>query len=157
MHTFILWCGFFGGWLLVAGPLYQAALELDEQEIQREDLEVAKANVPPPERVSPWWWLLPPVGYILNHRRSDAHKKAVFASMTAEQRAGLVRYVNKATGWFFVSGGALLIATKETWELVEHNEWPSAVFWILIVVMALLAAFNTAVRMRRADELEHAA
>ncbi len=157
MHTFILWCGFFGAWLLVAGPLYQAALELDEQEIRREDLESVASKVPPPERVSAWRWLLPPVGYILNHRRSNAHKQAVFASMTAEQRKGFARLVNKATGWLFVSGGALLIATKETWELAEHNEWPDAVFWILILAMALLAAFNTAFRMRRTEDMQRAA
>jgi hypothetical protein len=27
----IAWCGFVGAWLLVAGPIYQAALELPER------------------------------------------------------------------------------------------------------------------------------
>ena len=37
MHELILWSGFFGAWLLVAGPLYQAALELSEEDISRDD------------------------------------------------------------------------------------------------------------------------
>ena len=38
MHELILWSGFFGAWLLVAGPLYQAALELSEEDISRDDM-----------------------------------------------------------------------------------------------------------------------
>ena len=50
--------------------------------------------------------------------------------------AGLVRFINKATGWLYVALGALLIAVKETWELVEYNEWPTWLFWVLIVADA---------------------
>ena len=39
MHGAILWCGFVGAWLLVAEPVYQAALELDAEEVARDALE----------------------------------------------------------------------------------------------------------------------
>lgn len=69
------------------------------------------------------------------------------AALTADEMTGLVRFVNKATGWLYVALGALLIAVKETWELVEFNEWPSWLFWALIVLMAAAATLNTTVRM----------
>ena len=55
MHELILWSGFFGAWLLVAGPLYQAALELGEQNISREDMAGVQRNEPE-ARPSGWWW-----------------------------------------------------------------------------------------------------
>jgi hypothetical protein len=64
VHELILWSGFLGAWLLVAGPLYQAAQELD-----------------------------------------------------------------------------------------EGHEWPTAVFWVLIVVMFGIAAVSTAVRISRTHQL----
>ena len=93
MHGAILWCGFVGAWLLVAGPVYQAALELDAEEVARDALENAANQLPPSARPLAW------------------------------------------------------IAVKETWELVEFNEWPSWLFWVLIVLMAAAAALNTTVRM----------
>ena len=59
----------------------------------------------------------------------------------------------KATAWLYVAGGAFLIALKETYELVEGHEWPTAVFWVLVVVMFGIAAVNTAVRMSRTHQL----
>ncbi|WP_232668184.1 hypothetical protein [Pseudonocardia sp. TRM90224] len=148
MGTAIVWSGFFGSWLLVAGPIFQAALELQQEDVQRDQIvaagTAAKDHHPP---VSPWWWLLPPVAYWLRRRRSRRFRREVLQTLTAEQRAGLIGFVNKATGWFFVAGGAALIALKETWELVEHEHWPHVIFWVLIVVMALLSFGNTAVRM----------
>ena len=36
MNQVIAWAGFLGAWLLVAGPLYQGAIELREEEVDRE-------------------------------------------------------------------------------------------------------------------------
>jgi hypothetical protein len=66
----IFWCGYVGAWLLVAGPIYQAALELQEQDIERDRIQQVTAQVPAPAPVSAWWWLLPPVRYLLAQRRS---------------------------------------------------------------------------------------
>ena len=44
-------CGFVGGWLLVAGPVWQAALELAEEEIDQEAIEHVKQIVQPPPPV----------------------------------------------------------------------------------------------------------
>ena len=148
VHVFILWCGFFGGWLLVAGPVYQAALELGDQDLSRDDLQPAAAYTPPP-KVSPWWWLLPPIGYWLQRRRSRLARREIMLYWTPEQRAGFVDFANRATGWMVVAMGAALIAAKETYELVENYEWPSWVFWPMAILMAALSAAHTVVRLRK--------
>ena len=153
MHELILWSGFFGAWLLVAGPLYQAAQELDEEEVSRDDLEGFKRDQAPEDKPSAWWWLLPPVGYWKQRQYSQRQRDAVMAAMPREMMVGLVSYMNKATGWFYVAAGAFLIALKETDELVEGHEWPTAVFWVLVVVMLGIAAVNTAFWMSRTHQL----
>jgi hypothetical protein len=48
VHELIAWCGFFGAWFLVAGPVYQAALELEEEGLERDTFAPR----------SPGWWVL---------------------------------------------------------------------------------------------------
>jgi hypothetical protein len=147
MEQFILWCGFLGAWLLFAGPILQAALELREQELSREEIEAANALVEREPPISAWWWLLPPVYYWLNHRRSDRMNKAMMKLLTPQQMSGLIDYLNKATGWLFVGIGGLLIAIKETWLLRERNDWSLAVYWLLVVFMIVVAVGNAVRRI----------
>src|ERR1700744_6273455 len=105
MEQFIAWCAFLGAWLLFAGPILQAALELREQELSRKEFESPHPAVVPEPPVSAWWWLLPPVYYRLNHRRSDRMNQAMMKLLTPQQMSGLIDYVNKATGWLFVGAG----------------------------------------------------
>lgn len=49
----------------------------------------------------------------------------------------------------FVGLGGFLIATKETWELVEHHEWPVWAFWVLVAAMLTLASANATHRLAR--------
>jgi hypothetical protein len=72
MNQVIAWVGFLGAWLLVAGPLYQGALELREEEVDREGIEASTARVPRPDPPSPWWWLLPPAVYLIRRHRGNA-------------------------------------------------------------------------------------
>jgi hypothetical protein len=46
MPHVIHWCSFAGAWLLVIGPLYQGATELDDETDEREEL-VAKLRASP--------------------------------------------------------------------------------------------------------------
>ncbi|WP_375492808.1 hypothetical protein [uncultured Jatrophihabitans sp.] len=153
MDSVLAWCAFFGAWLLVAGPIYQAAIELRDEDIERDDIAAAAHTVDRPARVSPWWWLLPPVHILLRRRRNRAYRREVFDQLTAAQVEAFVSFMNKATGWLFVAGGALLLAVNETWELREREEWPIAVFWVVLVVLAFACAANTAVRMQRGQRM----
>ena len=111
-------------------------------------------GLPPPPRVSNWWWLLPPVRLVLSSRRSKDYRESVLAALSTEDLQLITRYLNIARGWMLVGLGALFIALKETWELVEHEEWPEYVFWSLVVLMSLLALGligSNAERQRRVE------
>lgn len=149
MHELIAWSGFVGAWLLVAGPLFQAALELGEEQFERSEIEAVSAAVTEPPPISPWWWLLPPVAYAKQWRRRRDFRGAVMQAFTRDQLQRMVRFTDKATSWTFVAVGAFFIATKETWELREVYEWPVGIFWALLVVMLAAAAAYTGIRMRR--------
>jgi hypothetical protein len=147
MNQVIGWVGFLGAWLLVAGPLYQGALELVEEELDREGIEASIARIPRPEPPSPWWWLLPPVMYLIRRHRRDAFRQAVLAQLTQAQRDQSTRFINKAAGWFTVALGAALLATEQTWQVIDRQHWPAWLFWILIIVMLSVSVLNTALRM----------
>jgi hypothetical protein len=159
MNEVIAWATFAGAWLLVAGPLYQGSVELDELDVDREAIEGIKASAvrTAPGRPSPWWWLLPPVMYLLHRRWTRTFRQATFAQLTQAQREQLTSFRNKATGWFTVAIGALLLAAGETWQIVEHHRWPTWLFWLLTVVMLAAAVLNTAVRMINDEHTQHPA
>ena len=75
------------------------------------------------------------------------------AALTARQTEQLMHYREKATAWMFVATGAALIATKETWDLRETYEWSNAVFWMILVVMVVACTANTAIRVKRREEI----
>jgi hypothetical protein len=149
VNTLVAWCAFGGSWLLVAGPVFQAALELDDLSFRREEVLEALAATPVDPRPSAWWWLLPPVGYVLQRRHTRVARQAAIDAMSREQVERFVDFTDKATGWLFVACGAALLAVAETWALREHYRWPVAVFWVLLVGMPALCAVNTAARMER--------
>jgi hypothetical protein len=157
MNQAIAWVGFFGAWLLVAGPLYQGALQLLEEDIDREGIEATIARIPRPDPPSPWWWLLPPVMYLIRRHRSNAFRRAAMAQLTQAQRDQSTSFFNKATGWFTVALGAALLAAEQTWQVINRQHWPAWLFWILIIVMLGISVLNTALRMIRGRAAESAA
>ncbi len=146
-------CCFLGVWLLVAGPMFQGALELRAEQFDRESYNQIVSSLPARQRVSTWWWLCPPVLYWLNQRNTSRHRQKMFAAMTSEQREKLVRFVNKAIGWYMVSGGGALIACKETWDLVERYGLPMWSFFVIIVAMLAICMAYTAIRMVSTDRI----
>jgi hypothetical protein len=148
MDEVIAWITFAGAWLLVAGPLYQGSVELNELDVDREGIQGTAAAVQAAQaRPSAWWWLVPPVMYVLNRRWNKAVRQAMLAQLTETQRGQLTSFQSKATGWFTVAAGATLLATGETWQVVRHYGWPVWAFWLLLVVMLTVAVLTTAVLM----------
>jgi hypothetical protein len=146
---FIAWCGFFGAWLLVAGPLDQAVREVEEQEFEHEKLNEARSRVEEPPRVSGWWLLLPPVWWWLRKRREDEWQHRVAEAMDDADLKAFLTVKEILNAWFYVAGGAFLIAVKESWELHEAYEWPELVFWGLVVAMAIFCVATTRGRVLR--------
>lgn len=155
MDAFIHWAGFLGAWLLVAGPLFQAAIELRDEELDQEAFERVRSDVQVSPRVSRWWWLLPPVAFYKMRKRNNDFQLAALAALTLQQREQFVGFKNKATAWFTVAGGAFLIALKETWELAELYELPVWIYWVAVVVLSIVAVGNTIVRLSSSDEIIH--
>ena len=153
MDIFIHWCGFLGAWLLVAGPLYQAAIELMEDAEQSEDIQESMRDAPVVEEVSRWWWLFPPAYLLLRRRASKKQQDAIFRTMNADQRRRMMTFINKAGGWITVAAGAFLIALKETWELTEASHWPAWLFWVLGFVLAIASIWNAGVRVSRSHDI----
>ena len=144
MHELIFWAGFAGAWLLFAGPIFQASVELRAEADVVDRVRRSAADVARPTPVSAWWWLLPPAHVVLQSRRNRSYQGAVLERLSEEELTQITRYIRTAWGWIYVGLGAWLIAWKETGELVEHREWPSWLFWVLIVLMSLLALGLTA-------------
>lgn len=154
MHHLIAWCGFLGAWLLVAGPIYQAAIELDDVEMERDELVQAAQEVEREPPISRWWLLVPPVAYVLHHRRRDRERRAMIGKLTRFQLEQWMFFSETATAWMFVATGAFLIAVKETWELREAYEWEDWAFWALIAVMVVVCIANTAMRISRRQTIQ---
>jgi hypothetical protein len=152
MSEVIAWSAFAGAWLLVAGPVYQAALELTAEEVERDAIDAAKNRVELP-RTSAWWWLLPPVGYLLSRRQHRAYRVSVMTSLTRTQLEQLVRFADKANGWIFIALGAFLVAIADTWQLREIYRWPLWLYVLVMAVMLFACAFNTAIRMKRSHDV----
>lgn len=145
MDVIVAWCGFVGAWMLVAGPMYQGAIELSEMTVDMPAIRSQASAVARPERVSPWWWLLPPIAYTMTRRKQRVWQEQVMASLTSQQRVEFVTYSNKATGWFVVGSGAALIGIKEAVDLAHTLNWPSPAA-ILLIVLAAAGAFGFTVR-----------
>lgn len=139
----IAWSAFLGGWLLVAGPMYQGALELREEGERFADLRSVAARRPTVSGVSRWWWLLPPVAIVKERRRRARVQREVMKALTADQRRTLATFANKAKGWFIVTGGAFFIALKETWHLHELYHWPLWTYVVLVLVPLVLSFTHT--------------
>jgi hypothetical protein len=153
MNQAIAWAGFLGAWLLVVGPLYQGAIELREEEVDRDAIEASTAGLPRPDLPSPWWWLLPPVMYLIRRQRGNAFRRAALARLTQVQREQFTRFISKAAGWFTVALGAALLAAEQTWQVISRYRWPAWLFWVLIIVMLGASVLNTALRMIRYDRM----
>ena len=148
----MLWFGFLGSWLLVAGPLFQGVLEVRDQEIDQEEVRAAIAGIEPGPRPSRWWWLIPPLMFAKSRRRSEAYWQEALAILPANQAALIAGLRPKMYGWFIVSLGASFLAMKETWELAEHYEWSTWVYVGVVVMLGLLAIVNASVGGARRSE-----
>ncbi|MFT4201681.1 hypothetical protein [Gordonia sp. (in: high G+C Gram-positive bacteria)] len=152
------WFGFLGGWLLFAGPVYQAAIELRDPGLTREEADEMRGRMgsaaPLPQPVSRWWWLLPPVAYVLSMRRRRQWRTAALAAITVDDWRLFQSFKNKATGWLIVASGALCIAVKETGALVEHNDWRTWTVIPLLVVPFALSVGYTVTSLGREHRME---
>jgi hypothetical protein len=132
---------FLGAWSLVLGPVIQAAIELQAEEVDRAGLAAAKDAVEPPAPISPWWWLLPPAALVLQRRLSRRYRAAVILGIPPEERQRWTGFADKAAAWLLVGTGGLLLAANETHELVDALGLPAwSVWWGIALALVVCAA-----------------
>ena len=148
----LTWLGLAGAWLLVAGPLFQAMLELHEYDHVKERITARARNVPRPPRVSPFWLLLPPVYFYLSRRRSDRFFKAVFANLPPEEIREYMVVLDKATGWAMVAGGGILLAAKETMSAAKELGLGRLVGAVISVALVFACAGLSKARLGRSRD-----
>jgi len=146
-------CACVGSWLLVAGAVYQAALELADEEFDRRQIVDVASALPKPKRVSAWWWLMPPVAYVLKLRRANLHRERVMAALDPIQRQQTVSFFNKSGGWLIVATGAYLLAVVATWQMDEALDWPGAAVWLIVAVATIACIGYTVRQMLRTQRL----
>lgn len=153
MELFVDICSFLGAWFLVAGPLYQASLELREEDIQTERIHNASSQIEPPQKASAWWWLFPPAKLFIQMRRNKVYRDEYLKILNPEDVEALMRFMNKATGWLIVASGATFIAIKETYELTEELRSPLFIFWLALPFLILLCIGYTVQRTSRTKKV----
>jgi hypothetical protein len=93
------------------------------------------------------------VWFILNHRRQTVFQQAYMAALTTEDFAALVAFMEKAKGWLFVAGGALLLATKETYGFSHDLHLRRLIFFVVVLVMATVSVVGTILRIARSEKM----
>lgn len=154
MHTIFLILGFSGAWLLFAGSIYQAYLELTSEQLQADHIRATLKNVGPPSKASAWWWLLPPVKIILERQLGRAYREQFIRTMDPGDVSLMLDFGNKAAGWLLVAGGGALIAMKETYELAERFAVPAYGYIPVIAGLLFLSIRYAFVRSRRDKALK---
>lgn len=153
METVILWMGFIGAWLLFAGPIYQAALELRDEDIEIDRLHAARSKIQAPARTPVWWWLLPPVKIYAEFKGKREYQYRYMKALTREDIESLVSFRSKASAWLFVALGGFCIACKESYELAHHQAWSTRILIVIVVAMLILSILNLVVRIKNAEAI----
>lgn len=137
-----MWLGLVGAWLLFAGPVYQAGLDVEAESAEVDRIRAGLRPQVPMSRISRWWWLVPPVRLVLITRRRKSLLDAAKTSLDADDARVLRGYVRAAQGWLLVGLGAWLLLVREILEAGESQGWPSPAIWasLAVVTVAGLAA-----------------
>ncbi len=149
MELLIAILGFIGSWLLFTGSVYQASLELREQDIDQKHFDEVRRTVEAAPPVSPLWWFLPPVKWYLEQQRSLTFREQFMSVLSPEDIEALVNFMNRANGWLIVAGGGWLLAIKETYEASAMLELSPWYVLALLIVMTLLSILYTVISARR--------
>lgn len=149
MDLFVTICGVIGAWLLVAGPLFQGALELRDTSGRLplgDDADWSTES-----SVSAWWWLIPPFAVLvlwLEERRFPRLWRDVWSD---EQREQARSFADRATGWLVVSAGAFFIALEVTWLLAREAGWPVIGYWLFVAALTATCVTATTAALSATD------
>ena len=136
-----------GDWLLFAGPLLQAAIELREEADGWDDvhkhLRQATRSDDWPKRVSFLWWLLPPVKVHLERKRSDRARSIISRELSDEELKMFRIFGLKARAWVIVSGGAWLMALATSYQVLCGEFHFSLIGWAVAIIFISFACLSS--------------
>lgn len=140
MDEFIVFIAMLGSWLLFAGPVYQAYIELHDAELKfveiRKNLYETSKQVKQ-EKISKWFWILPPLAVIITYIKTQNYRDEVIRHLDRENFELLQKFSEKARGWVVIGWGAFFIAVKETYEFVKELDLSYPIFFTLVIGFAL--------------------
>ncbi len=145
---------FLGSWLLFAGAIYQAAIELRDEDIEFDRIKAVTSQVEKPQRISIWWWLLPPLKVYLERRSKHEYRDRYIKALPKKDIEAIVSFRSKANGWQLVYLGSLLLAIDETYELVKHENWSYISLAALVILMILVSLLNLIMSLKHADKIK---
>ena len=153
MEALVLWLGFLGAWLLFAGSIYQAALELQDEDIEIDRIRAAGARVEPARKTSVWLWLLPPLKVYLERRHKKEYQRRFIDALSHEDLEAIVSFRSKTSAWLFVAVGGICIACKESYELGEHYSWSTLQLIGAVITLLLLSILYLISSLIRAKKI----
>jgi hypothetical protein len=153
MTALVLLLGTIGAWLLFAGPIYQAALEMRGHDDASERIRGAVSSVVPPPPVSWWWWLIPPAKIGLEWRRATRHRRAHMDALSVEDFESLLGFIHKATGWTLVGTGGLFMAIAQSYTFAQQYPIGDAAFVAMVTLVATACVVGCTLRFRGGDRL----
>lgn len=122
----------FGGvWLLYIFPLYQGALELSEPSKMLSRFKHKQKKYP---KISPWYWLIPPLKISKEKQRGIKILQDHLTSQKEMDR--LFRYFNKAVAWYYIAIAGVLNGIVATRELLLTFDCDS--LWAVVLVSVIL-------------------
>ncbi len=120
-----------GEWLLFTFPMYQGLMELDDYRNFFSKFDNYRMDY---KKISPWFWILPPLKIILERNRA---MKVIKKFVTSEHDIKvLMSFIDKATAWYYVSLGGWFKVVTSIYEILTENHVKLfiPVFLVLIII-----------------------
>jgi hypothetical protein len=151
MATIILWIYAAGCWLIFAGSIYQAALDIKEQDIEFDRIRQVGRDIHKERNVSAWWWLFPPIKISKESKNHKEYERRYLKALSSEDTESMVNLRSKTTAWLYVGVGALLVSIEATWSVTEHYKLKIWLFVITCIAVAYICIVNMITSIRRAE------
>ncbi|OFI47693.1 hypothetical protein BG262_08285 [Floricoccus penangensis] len=148
MEKFIVIISFIAKWLLFAFPLYQAYIELSEQERVVGRFTKKSKKYP---KISPWYWILPPLKLELEKKRGIAILSESLISNKDFEEA--IVFGRKATAWFYVALAGMLEGITAIYELAHAFDYHISFLMLILlsVLMVIICVVNIRHRIKNVD------
>lgn len=115
--------------------MYQGLMELEEYRSLFNKFDLYSYQF---IKISPWYWLFPPLKIHLEKNRAmGIFKKFVD---NEQEYLTLISFIDKATAWYFISVGGWFKTISSVYEILENNHVPH--FWWCFLLLALIATVS---------------